>query len=550
MSRNFVVGLRLGVGRAVRCWLVVGAIGALGVAPARVAASWGASGRGWEGCATAQPAALTLDEVLARVRGAIGVEALASRAGPIYMSGTGEFTGMPCTIEQVLAPDGRAFRRVNAAITMESGYDGERHWVRDIGGEFRVLGLGNEVEAEITGAMLSGAWATGASPLTLALGEGDGGSVVVAFTIAGTETSGRILIDPSTWLPTRWEFTSGASTQTLELEGAASLDGFTTARAVTQSSSEGTANRYGVESLRAATAEEAAWLAPVTASPSDTTWDPAVSGVLEVRRAPTGHLLVHPMVDGKDVGWFIFDSGAGANVLASGALEALGVEAFGEVPAVGVGGTTRARFVRPSSVAIGPMTYAEPLMVEMDLAFLEPYMGVKVGGILGFSFLARCVAEVDFAEGRISIHDPAAFDRSTHPWTPMVLDERIPCVRASIEGHEGWFRLDTGANGYVTIHEPAVRALGLLDGREAKDSQLGGVGGFVKAKKVTLSSFEIGGQRIEGMVADLAIERVGAFGDANSMGNIGNTLIRRFRVVFDYPHSRLAFLAREEERGK
>ena len=522
-------------------WLLVAALGAASVGAHPVCACTLVTD------ASAQPVArsCSLEEVLTNVRDAMGLDALAARREPIYMSGTGEVGGMPCTIEQVLAPDGRSYRRVNAAITMESGFDGTDHWVRDIGGEYRTLGLGNLVEAEITGSLLSGAWTTSGSPLRLALGESEADAVLLTFTIDGAETTGRILIDPATWLPTRWEFTSGASTQTLVIEGEVALDGFRTPRKVTQMTSEGASNAFGVDQLRAASIDESAWLTPEKSPPADTTWNPGVSGVLEVRKAPTGHILVHPLVGGKDVGWFIFDSGAGANVLASGAMGDLGVEPFGEVPAVGVGGTTKARFVRPSEITVGPMTYRDPLMVVMDLAFLEPYMGVKVGGILGFSFLARCVAEVDFADGHIAIHDPAAFDRSAHPWTALILDERIPCVRASVEGHEGWFRLDTGANGNLTMHEPAVRELKLLEGRDASEAQLGGVGGFVKAKKATLTSFEIGAQRIENMSAEFAIEPVGAFGDSSTMGNVGNGLIRRFRVVFDYPHSRMAFLTRE-----
>ena len=34
---------------------------------------------------------------------------------------------------------------------------------------------------------------------------------------------------------------------------------------------------------------------------------------LEVKLTYTGHLLVHPLIDGQDVGWFVFDTGAGGN---------------------------------------------------------------------------------------------------------------------------------------------------------------------------------------------------------------------------------------------
>jgi predicted aspartyl protease len=546
MKRPRVGFLRVRVGVSARRWLLA----SLATCAGGIAPSFGFCGAAYADTGQPTTLVLTLDAVRANIRGALGLDALAARSGPITMTGTGNVGGMPCTIEQVLAPDGRSFRRTIGGITLEGGFDGRKHWVRDIGGEYRVLGLGNLVEAQITSAILSGAWLSGDSPLILALGDGDSSAVVITFTIAGAETTGRVLVDPETWLPTRWEFTSGATTQTIDLEGVVSLDGFHTSAHVTQGSSTGASTVVSVESVRASTEAETAWLTPDAAPPADTRFDRSVGPALEVRRAPTGHLLVHPTVDGKDVGWFIFDTGAGANVLASGAIEALGIEPFGEVPAVGVGGATKARFARPGSLVLGPMTYEAPLMVVMDLAFLEPYMGVKVGGVLGFSLLARTVAEVDFVDAAISLHDPATFDRAPKGWSELVLDDRVPCVRASVEGHEGWFRLDTGANGTVTMHEPAVRELKLLEGRESTDSQLGGVGGFVKAKKAKLATFEIGGQKIENVTADMAIEAVGAFGDAASLGNIGTELIRPFRLVLDYPRHRLALIPRDPTPAK
>lgn len=546
MKHSRVGCLRARVGAAARRWLLASL--AIGPAGSLHAIAICGAERADAGQPTAQ--LLTLDAVRSNVRAAMGLDALAARKGPITMTGTGNVGGMPCTIEQVLAPDGRSFRRTAGGITIEGGFDGRQHWVRDIGGEYRVLGLGNLVEAQITSAILSGSWVTGDSPLVLALGDGDPSAVVITFTIAGSETTGRVLVDPETWLPKRWEFTSGASSQSIDLDGVVTLDGFRTPERVTQTSNTGASNVINVETIRASSQAEAAWLSPSSTAPTDTRFDRSITPALEVRRAPTGHMLVHPLIDGKDVGWFIFDTGAGANVLAKGAIDALGIEPFGEVPAVGVGGATKAQFARPGTLTLGQMTYDEPLMVVMDLAFLEPYMGVKVGGVLGFSLLARSVAEVDFAAGTIALHDPATYDRAPNGWSELVLDDRIPCVRATVEGHEGWFRLDTGANTTVSMHEPAVRQLKLLEGRETTDTQLGGVGGFVKAKKATLATFEVGGQKLENINADLAIEAVGAFGDAASLGNIGTELIRPFRLVLDYPRHRLALIPRDPTPAK
>src|SRR5205823_6585432 len=89
--------------------------------------------------------------------------------------------------------------------------------------------------------------------------------------------------------------------------------------------------------------------------PPGATFDPTQPAALEVKRAKTGHLLVHPRVHGQDIGWFILDSGAGLSVIDKAAADALGMEAFGHVPAVGVGGTTQARFRKGKEFRLGPL---------------------------------------------------------------------------------------------------------------------------------------------------------------------------------------------------
>jgi hypothetical protein len=97
----------------------------------------------------------------------------------------------------------------------------------------------------------------------------------------------------------------------------------------------------------------------------------------------------------------------------------------------------------------------------------------------------------------------------------------------------------------VAMHEPAVRELGLLEGRETTDSKSGGVGGFVKVKRGVLAWFELGGVRTEAVRAEFALEAKGALADPYSLGNIGGVLLKPFVLVTDYGGGRIAFVPRE-----
>lgn len=295
----------------------------------------------------------------------------------------------------------------------------------------------------------------------------------------------------------------------------------------------------------------------------ESTFDPKSPAALEVKRAPTGHLLVRPRVNGEQPGWFIFDTGAGVCVISTPKVEGLKLRAGGEIPAVGVGGTEGARLYRADEVVLGPMTLRDHPLMATDLSFLKQHLGDDIAGVIGYGVLSRCVCEIAIGSTtrapRVAILDPKAYSLEREhidavgdgaAWTELRLMERIPVVRGKIEDHEAWFRLDTGANGAVTLHAAAVEKWNLLEGRETSDIKLGGVGGFVRGKSGTLRSMEVGGMRHTNVRASFAIEKRGSFANEKIDGNIGAELIRPFVLVLDYANERAAFLRAESDAKK
>ncbi|MDX9911757.1 MAG: retropepsin-like aspartic protease [Phycisphaerales bacterium] len=289
--------------------------------------------------------------------------------------------------------------------------------------------------------------------------------------------------------------------------------------------------------------------APASIDAASLRFETGVPSALDVKRAPTGHLLVRPQVNGHDAGWFIFDTGAGMGVVSTPHVEHLGLTPAGSIDAVGVGGATGAPLFACETLSIGPVTLAGHTLMGADLSFLKPHLGEEIVGVLGYDVLSRCVAEIDLADSRIALHDPASYTLPEGAaWQPLFLEGRVPSIDASFEGHEGRFRLDTGANGGVTFHEPCVRELGLVEGREVSPAKIGGVGGFVDARSGTIEWFELAGVRHERVPAMFAMEPKGTFADATKAGNIGGEILSRYVLVFDYPSSRIAFVPRPERK--
>lgn len=278
--------------------------------------------------------------------------------------------------------------------------------------------------------------------------------------------------------------------------------------------------------------------------PKPAIFDPAVPAVLEIKLAKTGHLLVRPTINDHSPGWFIFDTGAGICVISKPHIEIFQLESSGSIQAVGVGGEQSQSLYKAKSLNLGPAKLTDHPIMTADLTFLKQHMGEEIYGIIGYGLLSSVIAEVNLSTPAISLYDPATFTLLPErgAWQDLILEARIPCVRARCEAHEGLFRLDTGADGFVTIHEPATKAWNMLEGRELKDAKLGGVGGFVAAKSGTLSTFHLGNVEHRDVPATFAIEPKGSFADAVKHGNIGTALLKRYVLVLDYLNQRIAFM--------
>lgn len=489
----------------------------------------------------AQP---SVEETLIKVREAIG----APESGAIAIQGRADFLGNDVPFELTVHSDGRFAQRLGGPVPLGSTFDLKTAWLSDLGGEVRTLVLGERTQFTLGTWMISGRALASDSPLTFTAVETTDGVTALTFTGDADRLRGRLELDPGTNRPSMWTVTIGEETTTVELSGDVQVAGLHLPARVEQASTSGTSTTYRIESARAAEVTNAAFARPGATTPAK--FDAGAPSALEVKKAKTGHLLVKPVVDGRDLGWFIFDTGAGANVIASSVAKELDLNPIATVPAIGVGGHVTTSVYRLGSVALGPMTLDSSVMVGIELGFLDGPLGEHIAGIVGFGVLARAAAEIDAAAGTISLHDPAKYSLPAGgAWQELLLNHRTPATRATFEGREGIFTIDTGASGHLVLMAPTTERFKMLEGRETRDSFLGGVGGMLPCKVGKLASFELSGVRHENLPVAFATQRQGAFGNPYLDGNIPGELIRQYTLVLDYPNERLALIPRARDQA-
>lgn len=281
------------------------------------------------------------------------------------------------------------------------------------------------------------------------------------------------------------------------------------------------------------------------ATPRNFQFDSKADMSLAVKQAPSGHLLVRTKINGVEIGWFMFDTGAPITTISKAAVEKLGLAEIGRTYIGGAGSDLTAVPMRSAkSLDLGPIRLENPVLTQFD------NIGGEAVGVIGWDVLIHSVVEIDMQEATISIRSRDGYELPAGEWQDMTLHMRHPHVQASFaKEHRGLFRIDTGAGRVgVMFHNPTVQRLDMLAGRETSQVRARGAGGEIDLRLGTIEWFEIAGHRTEKPQTLFCMDETGALADGNSLGNLGGGVLTPFVMVFDYQDKRVGFVPRDELR--
>jgi|HubBroStandDraft_5_1064220.scaffolds.fasta_scaffold30113_1 hypothetical protein len=171
----------------------------------------------------------------------------------------------------------------------------------------------------------------------------------------------------------------------------------------------------------------------------------------------------------------------------------------------------------------------------------QPYQGT-----LGRDFFDRVVVEIDYHRQTVQLYDPSVFTYSGQGKSfPLTFAGPVPLIRAKFEaaGHRSRtedFALDTALDSGVIFYR------GFTDGAKisaahfkSEPASYPEVDGGAKIFLGRLKSFAIGPYELEDIVGDFTQEQTKAAAGKNIAGAIGSNFLRRFTVIFDFPHQRV-----------
>jgi hypothetical protein len=168
----------------------------------------------------------------------------------------------------------------------------------------------------------------------------------------------------------------------------------------------------------------------------------------------------------------------------------------------------------------------------------QPYQGT-----LGRDFFDRVVVEVDYHRQTVQLYDPSAFTYTGQGKSfPLTFSGPVPLIHAKFDvpGHRSEsadFAVDTALDSGVIFYRGYTDSQRISAAHfKSEPASYPEVDGGAKIFLGRLKAFQIGPYQVEDIVGVFTQQKTQVGADKNIAGAIGANFLRRFTVIYDFPH--------------
>lgn len=240
---------------------------------------------------------------------------------------------------------------------------------------------------------------------------------------------------------------------------------------------------------------------------------------------------------------FLLDTGTVGTILSRKQAESLHLKVDGKEPAYGIGdGSLSMGVAKEARLEVPGLEASQESVGVYAFDDLDQAIGRRIDGVLGASVFKHNVVELDYLSRTIRFFDPRRYsDSGRGTVVHLKIDsDGIPfvMVRITMPGQdpiEARLCVDTGSTEAISLNRPFVEKHHLLDQlKEQIVSTERGYAGESKSILGRIDSVALAGYTIRNPVAGFSQAEAGAATESGDDGTIGNPLLSRFHIVFNY----------------
>lgn len=254
-----------------------------------------------------------------------------------------------------------------------------------------------------------------------------------------------------------------------------------------------------------------------------------------------GIIILNAKFDDKeDTLHFVFDTGSGGISLDSATCDSLKIPRVKSDKIVkGIAGNINVDFAYKHTLHF-PGLDVENLDFHINnYDILTASYGIRIDGIIGFSFLRRYIVMVNYDKHQMDIYTPGAIE---YPKGGYVLKPQFTTLAkldVSIRDNNRFltkYYFDTGAGLCMLLSEDLVKDSALFKKRRKLfPTQAEGLGGKKSMSLTYIKEVRVGPYRFKDVPVYVFDDTYKVTAYPQTGGLIGNDILRRFNIILNYP---------------
>lgn len=236
---------------------------------------------------------------------------------------------------------------------------------------------------------------------------------------------------------------------------------------------------------------------------------------------------------------FILDTGSGGISLDTFTCEALKIPHSPSGRTInGIAGIKEVDFARNNNLVLPGLTVKGLDFYVNDYEILTNVYGVKIDGIIGYSFFSKYIVKVNFDSTSIEVYEPGTIRYPSGGYLLRPLFTALPIQPLRIKDARtvnANFYLDTGAGlCFLMSSDFKNDSAVLINKRKPVVVSTQGLGGKKRMTITIIKELKIGPYIFRRVPTHIMDDEFNATSYPHIGGLLGNDILRRFNIVFNY----------------